>query len=93
MPNMKQQRWHDLPRQSRLARVLWPQLCEKHLQEEVAAMSRNERKRSPIDARPKDGTPRPNWWETEKVGLRSVPATADNLSRVPGLRRVQQERK
>jgi hypothetical protein len=62
---MKSQRWHDLPRQGRLARVLWPQLMEKQFQDEVAAMSRNEGKTGPLAARGKEQRHQ-SWWETGK---------------------------
>jgi hypothetical protein len=49
---MREERWHDLPRQSRLARLMYPQLMEKQYQGEVAAMSRNEGKRPPVEPEP-----------------------------------------
>jgi hypothetical protein len=52
MSKLREQRWHDLPRQSRLARLMWPQLIENELRGEVAAMSRNEGKRSPVEPEP-----------------------------------------
>jgi hypothetical protein len=49
MTKMREERWHDLPRQSRLARIMWPQLMEKQFHGEVAAMARNEGKTPPVE--------------------------------------------
>jgi hypothetical protein len=43
--------WHELPRSSRLARVLYPHLTDAETQREVAALARNEGKKSPLQAR------------------------------------------
>jgi hypothetical protein len=52
MTRMRDERWHDLPRQSRLARLMFPSLMEKQFQGEVAAMARNEGKRAPVEPEP-----------------------------------------
>jgi hypothetical protein len=49
---MREEKWHDLPRQSRLARLMWPSLMEKQFHGEVAAMSRNEGKTPPVEPEP-----------------------------------------
>ena len=49
MTKLREQKWHDLPRQSRLARLMYPQLMETQFHGEVAAMSRTEGKRSPVE--------------------------------------------
>jgi hypothetical protein len=40
--------WHSLPRQSRLAAVLYPHLTDAETQRDMAALARNERKKSPM---------------------------------------------
>jgi hypothetical protein len=62
---LKKQNWHDLPRQSRLARVLWPQLMEKQYQDELATMSRREGKTDPLTARGGKEQRHQSWWETK----------------------------
>ena len=49
MTKLREQKWHDLPRQSRLARLMYPSLMEKRFHGEVAAMSRAEGKKSPVE--------------------------------------------
>jgi hypothetical protein len=60
---MRNQSWHDLPRQSRLARVLWPQLAEKQYQDEMQVMSKQEGKTSPLAAKGTEPSHR-SWWQT-----------------------------
>ena len=49
---MREERWHDLPRSSRIARLMYPQLMEKQFHGEVAAMSRKEGKTPPVEPEP-----------------------------------------
>lgn len=53
--------WHSLPRASRLARVLYPHLSSPEDQRDMAQLSRNENKKSPMQAR----------WEQEQPKQRS----------------------
>jgi hypothetical protein len=63
---MRDQSWHDLPRQSRLARVLWPQLMEKQYHAELKEMGRREGKTDPLTARGGKGQQHQTaWWETK----------------------------
>jgi len=49
MTKLKQQTWASLPRQSKLAAVLYPKLTPPEIQREMQAISRAEGKRSPLD--------------------------------------------
>jgi hypothetical protein len=40
--------WHSLPRQSRLAAVLYPHLTDAETQRDMAAIARGEGKKSPM---------------------------------------------
>ena len=42
--------WHSLERNSRLARVMWPNLSAPEDQREMAELSKNENKKSPMQA-------------------------------------------
>jgi hypothetical protein len=43
--------WHSLERNSRLARVMYPNLADAESQRDMAQMARNEGKKSPMQAR------------------------------------------
>ena len=50
--------WHDLSRHSRLARVMYPHLTDPESQRDMAQLSRNEGKKSPLQVhqeQPKQG--------------------------------------
>jgi hypothetical protein len=47
----KPQDWGSLPRQSKLAACLYPDLVPKNIQDEMKTLSGSEGKRSPLDAR------------------------------------------
>lgn len=51
MAGLKHQRWHDLPRQTRLALVMYPDLAPKDRQQEMAAYAMAERKKSPMQGK------------------------------------------
>jgi len=53
MTKLKSQSWRDLPRQSKLAAVMWPDLVPKDVQDQMRALSANERKLSPLEAKVK----------------------------------------
>jgi hypothetical protein len=46
----KRQTWDSLPRASKLAACLWPQLVPEHIKQEMNAISRGENRTSPLDA-------------------------------------------
>ena len=58
MSKLRDEKWHDLPRQSRLARLMYPQLMEPQFRGEVAAMSKSEGKRLPVEPQPTSQTSR-----------------------------------
>jgi hypothetical protein len=41
--------WHELPRESRLARVMFPHLADAESQRDMANIARGENKRSPLE--------------------------------------------
>jgi hypothetical protein len=43
--------WHSLPRQSRLAAVLYPHLTDAETQRDMANIARGENKKSPMQGR------------------------------------------
>jgi hypothetical protein len=43
--------WHDLPREGRLARCMYPNLAEPQFQREMDELARAEGKRSPLQGR------------------------------------------
>lgn len=45
---MKKEIWHQRPRMSRLANILYPALAPKEVQEEMKALAANERKTDPL---------------------------------------------
>jgi hypothetical protein len=49
MTKLKNVSWATLPRQSKLAAVLYPQLVPPEIQREMVEISRAEGKRSPLD--------------------------------------------
>jgi hypothetical protein len=50
MTIMKKVDWHELPRQTRLAHVMFPNLSDAETQRDLAELSRNEGKKSPLQA-------------------------------------------
>jgi hypothetical protein len=42
--------WHSLPRQSRLAAVMYPHLSDGETQRDIAELAMNEGKKSPMQA-------------------------------------------
>jgi hypothetical protein len=56
--------WHSLPRQSRLARVMYPHLADAESQRDMAYWARNEGKKSPMQARKEQEQPkqRSKWY-------------------------------
>jgi hypothetical protein len=62
---MKKIEWHELPRTSRLANVMYPHLSHPETQRDIAALARGEGKKSPLQVhmeklRPNQG--RRTWW-------------------------------
>ena len=51
MTKMRRQGWDNLPRNSKLAACLWPDLVPKDIQAEMGALARNERKFSPLEGK------------------------------------------
>jgi hypothetical protein len=47
MSKMKDQRWSELPRQAKLARLAWPSLMEPEYRDDVTAVFRNQGKQAP----------------------------------------------
>jgi hypothetical protein len=43
--------WHSLPRQSRLAAVMFPNLADAETQRDMAQLARNEGKKNPMQGR------------------------------------------
>jgi hypothetical protein len=41
--------WHSLPRESRLARVMFPHLADAESQQDMSRIARGENKRSPLE--------------------------------------------
>jgi hypothetical protein len=72
---MKPMGWHDLPRQSRIAQVMYG--VDPEFQAEVNRMAAAEGKQPPKSA------PGPTAKPTERAGSRLPP----DYSKVPGLRR------
>ena len=50
--------WHSLPRQSRLAAVMYPHLSDGETQRDIAELARNEGKKSPMQARMEQEQPK-----------------------------------
>jgi hypothetical protein len=50
MTKIKPDTWSSLPRNSKLASCLWPALVPDNIKAEMQVLSRNEGKRSPLDA-------------------------------------------
>jgi hypothetical protein len=48
---MKTTTWETLPRSSKLAACLWPQLVDENIRREMRSLSANEGKTSPFDAK------------------------------------------
>jgi hypothetical protein len=46
-----QRKWDQLSREEKLASVAWPHLCSKEIQLEMAALAKNEHKKSPLQGR------------------------------------------
>jgi hypothetical protein len=47
----KEEQWHDIPREGRLARVMYPNLAEPSMQRQMAQLAANEQKKSPMQGR------------------------------------------
>jgi hypothetical protein len=50
--------WHSLPRQSRLAGVMYPHLSDGETQRDIAELAMNEGKKSPLQARMEQEKPK-----------------------------------
>jgi hypothetical protein len=51
MSKLRPETWNELPRSSKLAAVLWPSLVPENIRREMSALSANEGKTSPFDAK------------------------------------------
>jgi hypothetical protein len=51
MTKMKTPSWDSLPRESKLAACLWPQLVPENIKAEMRSISWSEGKTSPLDAK------------------------------------------
>jgi hypothetical protein len=50
-PKPKRSEWDQLPRQGKIAAVLWPDLVPKSLQQEMQIISKGEGKLSPLEGK------------------------------------------
>jgi hypothetical protein len=51
MTKLKPEGWDQLPRQSKLAACLWPDLVPKHIQDEMKSISWSEGKTDPLSGK------------------------------------------
>jgi hypothetical protein len=51
MSKLRPETWSELPRSSKLAACLWPQLVPENIRGEMQAISRGEGRVSPLDAK------------------------------------------
>lgn len=65
---MKSIDWHSLDRNSRLGRVLYPNLSSPEDQREMAELARNEGKKSPLQALQEQQQPnqRSKWYAKDR---------------------------
>ena len=69
MTKMKTPSWDSLPRESKLAACLWPQLVPENIKAEMRSISWAEGKTSPLDAKlrtDKPGGARVNYQQRRK---------------------------
>ena len=83
MTKIKDQSWFELPRQSRLAACLWPQLMPKSLQDETARITRAEGKKSPMAGK----IARDNAWRGEQKTKATNPTPPPNAPEYPWWKR------
>jgi hypothetical protein len=51
MTKLKPESWDQLPRQSKLAACLWPDLVPKHIRDEMRSIARSEDKTDPLSGK------------------------------------------
>jgi len=64
---MKKTDWHDQPRQSRLASVMYPHLASEETQKQMADLAAREGKRSPQAAKAEADRGKPSPFAKRKI--------------------------